>query len=72
MTARRGRGWNASTSLKSLPGSRISGSPRSWPSSMASTAADQEAEVIVLEPTGVLNTGNLIDEKFTAPTGVKI
>jgi mannose-6-phosphate isomerase-like protein (cupin superfamily) len=36
------------------------------------TAADDEAEVILLEPTGVLNTGNIIDEKFTAPSGVRI
>jgi hypothetical protein len=25
------------------------------------------AEVILLEPAGILNTGNVIDEKFTAP-----
>jgi mannose-6-phosphate isomerase-like protein (cupin superfamily) len=31
------------------------------------TAADEEAEVILFEPSGVLNTGNVIDEKFTAP-----
>jgi mannose-6-phosphate isomerase-like protein (cupin superfamily) len=36
------------------------------------TASDEEAEVIVLEPAGVLNTGNVIDEKFTAPTGARI
>jgi mannose-6-phosphate isomerase-like protein (cupin superfamily) len=36
------------------------------------TAADEEAEVILLEPAGVLNTGNVIDEKFTAPMGAKI
>ena len=36
------------------------------------TAADEEAEVIVLEPAGVRNTGNVIDEKFTAPIGVRI
>jgi mannose-6-phosphate isomerase-like protein (cupin superfamily) len=36
------------------------------------TAADEEAEVILLEPAGVLNTGNVIDEKFTAPTGARI
>jgi mannose-6-phosphate isomerase-like protein (cupin superfamily) len=36
------------------------------------TAADDEAEVILLEPAGVLNTGNIIDEKFTAPSGVRI
>jgi mannose-6-phosphate isomerase-like protein (cupin superfamily) len=36
------------------------------------TAADEEAEVILLEPAGVLNTGNVIDQKFTAPIGAKI
>jgi mannose-6-phosphate isomerase-like protein (cupin superfamily) len=36
------------------------------------TAADEEAEVILLEPAGVLNTGNVIDEKFTAPMGARI
>jgi mannose-6-phosphate isomerase-like protein (cupin superfamily) len=34
--------------------------------------ADEEAEVILLEPAGVLNTGNIIDEKFTAPMGARI
>src|SRR5947209_10229646 len=33
------------------------------------TAADEEAEVILLEPAGVLNTGNVINEKFTGPHG---
>jgi mannose-6-phosphate isomerase-like protein (cupin superfamily) len=33
------------------------------------TAADEEAEVILFEPAGVLNTGNVIDRKFTAPVG---
>ena len=36
------------------------------------TAADEEAEVIVLEPAGVLNTGNVVDEEFTAPMGARI
>jgi len=36
------------------------------------TAADDEAEIILLEPSGVLNTGNITDEKFTAPSGVKM
>jgi quercetin dioxygenase-like cupin family protein len=40
------------------------------------TAADEETEVILLEPAGaragVLNTGNVIDEKFTAPVGARI
>jgi len=36
------------------------------------TCADQEAEVLCFEPGGVLNTGNVTDETFTAPRGVKI
>jgi mannose-6-phosphate isomerase-like protein (cupin superfamily) len=36
------------------------------------TCADEEAEILCFEPKGVLNTGNLIDEKFTAPNGVGI
>jgi mannose-6-phosphate isomerase-like protein (cupin superfamily) len=36
------------------------------------TAADEEAEVILLEPAGILNTGNVLDETFTAPTGARI
>jgi mannose-6-phosphate isomerase-like protein (cupin superfamily) len=36
------------------------------------TAADEEAEVILLEPAGTLNTGNVVDEKYTALTGVRI
>jgi hypothetical protein len=36
------------------------------------TAADEEAEVILLEPAGVLNTGDVIDGKFTAPMGAWI
>jgi mannose-6-phosphate isomerase-like protein (cupin superfamily) len=31
------------------------------------TAADEEAEVILWEPAGVLNTGNVNDKNFTAP-----
>ncbi len=31
------------------------------------TAADEEAEVLIFEPLGVLNTGNVVDERFTAP-----
>ena len=30
------------------------------------TAADDEAEIILLEPAGVLNTGNITDQEFTA------
>ena len=36
------------------------------------TAADEEAEGILLEPAGVLNTGNVIDPTYTAPMGVRI
>ena len=36
------------------------------------TAADEEAEVILWEPAGVPNTGNVIDEKFTALIGARI
>lgn len=34
--------------------------------------ADEEVEVLLFEPKNVLNTGNLRDEKFTAPVGDKI
>ncbi len=36
------------------------------------TVADTEAEIIILEPAGVLNTGNVTDEPFTAPMGARI
>lgn len=36
------------------------------------TAADEEAEVIVFEPAAVRNTGNIVDERFTAPTDAKV
>ncbi len=36
------------------------------------TAADAEAEVILFEPAGVLNTGKLVDAKYTAPAGARI
>ena len=36
------------------------------------TAADDEAEVLCFEPAGVLNTGNVFDEEFTAPQGREI
>ena len=32
------------------------------------TAADQEAEILVFEPKAVRNTGNVVDETFTAAT----
>jgi hypothetical protein len=34
--------------------------------------ADEEAEVLLFEPKGVRNTGNVEDAKFTAPDGVRI
>jgi mannose-6-phosphate isomerase-like protein (cupin superfamily) len=34
--------------------------------------ADREVEVLLFEPKNVLNTGNIEDEKFTAPVGDKI
>lgn len=34
--------------------------------------ADEEVEVLLFEPKNVLNTGNIEDEKFTAPVGDKI
>lgn len=36
------------------------------------TAADEEAEVLIFEPADLLNTGNMIDDRFTAPRGAKI
>jgi len=36
------------------------------------TAAEEEAEVLIFEPADVRNTGNVTDEVFTAPQGVRI
>ena len=36
------------------------------------TVADDEAEVLIFEPAATLNTGNIIDEIFTAPAGDSI
>jgi hypothetical protein len=36
------------------------------------TAADEEAEIIIFEPAGVRNTGNVADQTYTAPDGVRI
>jgi mannose-6-phosphate isomerase-like protein (cupin superfamily) len=36
------------------------------------TVADAEAEVLVFEPAGTRNTGNVADAQFTAPSGVRI
>ena len=34
--------------------------------------ADEEVEVLLFEPAQLLNTGNIVDEKYTAPVGDKI
>jgi quercetin dioxygenase-like cupin family protein len=34
--------------------------------------ADEECEIFLLEPVGVRNTGNVEDETFTAPDGVRL
>lgn len=34
--------------------------------------ASEEVEVMLFEPANVLNTGNVVDEKYTAPVGDKI
>jgi len=36
------------------------------------TCADEEAEVLIFEPAGVRNTGNLVDPWYTAPGGVEL
>ena len=36
------------------------------------TMADAEAEVLIFEPAATRNTGNVVDEKFTAPSGVSV
>jgi mannose-6-phosphate isomerase-like protein (cupin superfamily) len=36
------------------------------------TAADEEAEVVIFEPVATRNTGNVIDDEFTAPLSVNI
>lgn len=36
------------------------------------TCADEEAEVLLFEPAGVVNTGNVQDAVYTAPNGVVI
>jgi mannose-6-phosphate isomerase-like protein (cupin superfamily) len=36
------------------------------------TCADEEAHILCFEPAGVVNTGNVTDETFTAPGGVTI
>jgi mannose-6-phosphate isomerase-like protein (cupin superfamily) len=36
------------------------------------TVAEEEVEVILFEPAATLNTGNVVDSTFTAPSGVRI
>jgi mannose-6-phosphate isomerase-like protein (cupin superfamily) len=36
------------------------------------TCADEEAEILCFEPSGVLNTGDVVDAQFTAPSGVTL
>jgi mannose-6-phosphate isomerase-like protein (cupin superfamily) len=36
------------------------------------TAADEEAEVLIFEPAAVLNTGNVVDQAYTAPMGARV
>ena len=36
------------------------------------TCADEEAEVLCFAPSGVLNTGNIVDATYKAPSGVAI
>ena len=36
------------------------------------TAADDEAEVLIFEPADTRNTGEVADDRFTAPVGVRI
>ena len=36
------------------------------------TAADSEAEVLIFEPAETRNTGNVVDDRFTAPNGVRV
>ena len=36
------------------------------------TMADNEVEVLIFEPSETRNTGNLVDNEFTAPNGVRI
>ncbi len=36
------------------------------------TAADEEAEVMIFEPSGVINTGDAPTSEFTAPMGARI
>lgn len=34
--------------------------------------ADEEAEILLFEPAGVRNTGNVVDDRFTAPGAARL
>jgi mannose-6-phosphate isomerase-like protein (cupin superfamily) len=36
------------------------------------TMSDPEAEVVLFEPAQTRNTGNIVDDKFTAPNGIVV
>jgi mannose-6-phosphate isomerase-like protein (cupin superfamily) len=36
------------------------------------TCADDEAQILLFEPSGTVNTGNVVDADYTAPTGIVI
>ena len=36
------------------------------------TAAEEEAEILIFEPAAVRNTGDVLDDRFTAPDGAVI
>lgn len=36
------------------------------------TAADAEAEVMIFEPAAVRNTGDKVDDRLTAPSGLRV
>ena len=36
------------------------------------TCADDEAQILLFEPSGTVNTGNVTDAGYTAPTGIEI
>jgi mannose-6-phosphate isomerase-like protein (cupin superfamily) len=36
------------------------------------TLADEETEVVIFEPAATRNTGDVVDDKLTAPSGVRV
>jgi hypothetical protein len=36
------------------------------------TCADDEAQILLFEPSGTVNTGNVVDAEFSAPAGILI